>query len=259
MNNRIQLPAKSRKKFKLRRFVWQWHRRFGVAIAVFVVLLSITGILLNHTDSLDLDGINIQNPAILSLYGIEKPVITSFSASNHWFGQLDQQIYFNESTLPGCSGILVGVVTLSVENLFALVCQNEMLLVSNGGELVERIGDLYQLPIPVSGTGACDKLPCLQSENSHFLIDINELSWQKTNPDLYEPIQQVSAPNELLTFWQQNYIGQAISLERFILDVHSGRILGSFGVLIMDLSAILLSVLVISGVWLWLKSLSPKR
>ena len=36
-----------------------------------------------------------------------------------------------------------------------------------------------------------------------------------------------------------------------MLDLHSGRILGSWGVYLVDAAAILFMLLAITGVWLW--------
>ena len=42
-----------------------------------------------------------------------------------------------------------------------------------------------------------------------------------------------------------------MNLEQILLDLHSGRLFGSFGVLVMDLAAILLVVLSITGFVAW--------
>jgi hypothetical protein len=49
------------------------------------------------------------------------------------------------------------------------------------------------------------------------------------------------------------YRGKGLPLERVILDIHSGRILGQAGVLLIDFMAILFLLLAMSGVWMWVK------
>jgi len=44
-----------------------------------------------------------------------------------------------------------------------------------------------------------------------------------------------------------------LPMERIMLDLHSGRILGRAGVYIMDAAAIGFLVLAASGVWLWVR------
>jgi len=47
-----------------------WHRYLGLASALFVIILSITGILLNHTESLRLDERPVAQRWLLNIYGI---------------------------------------------------------------------------------------------------------------------------------------------------------------------------------------------
>ena len=51
----------------------------------------------------------------------------------------------------------------------------------------------------------------------------------------------------------QRYQSQHLTLERIFVDAHSGRILGTLGVLLMDLVAIILVLLSISGLYIWLR------
>ncbi len=67
-----------------------------------------------------------------------------------------------------------------------------------------------------------------------------------------EPATHWSAPTapdkaelaELATAWR----GRGVTVERLLLDLHSGRILGKTGRLIMDVVAVLLIVLSLSGI-----------
>ena len=51
----------------------------------------------------------------------------------------------------------------------------------------------------------------------------------------------------------RKYRGKGLSLEKLLLDLHSGRIFGGAGVYLIDLSAIIFIILAVSGWWLWLK------
>ncbi|HEY9053122.1 MAG TPA: PepSY-associated TM helix domain-containing protein, partial [Gammaproteobacteria bacterium] len=55
------------------------------------------------------------------------------------------------------------------------------------------------------------------------------------------------------TLIRQSYRGNGLTLERVILDLHSGRLFNaSWGIYIMDASAIIMLLLGISGTWVWL-------
>ena len=50
---------------------YRWHRRIGIIAAFFVIILSVTGIILNHNASLNLHKQFITAPWLLSWYGYE--------------------------------------------------------------------------------------------------------------------------------------------------------------------------------------------
>ncbi|MDP3677938.1 MAG: hypothetical protein Q8R23_02450, partial [Methylotenera sp.] len=53
----------------------------------------------------------------------------------------------------------------------------------------------------------------------------------------------------------------SLPLERIVLDLHSGRIFGRYGPLLMDVAALVLIVLSFSGVWIYLRTVrrQPRR
>ncbi|MBL1432554.1 MAG: hypothetical protein COB94_003805 [Gammaproteobacteria bacterium] len=50
-----------------------------------------------------------------------------------------------------------------------------------------------------------------------------------------------------------------ISWERMLLDLHSGRVFGRYGIYVMDFAAIGLLVLSCTGLWIWLRHSSILR
>ena len=44
-----------------------------------------------------------------------------------------------------------------------------------------------------------------------------------------------------------------ISIERLLQDLHSGRLFGIFGVILMDLASVALVLLALTGCWVWLR------
>ena len=93
------MTRRRRRRFKLRS-MYNWHRYVGVTAALFVVLLSITGLALNHTDELELDKRHIENTVILDLYNIRAPTgPPSFPAVGHWISQWEKNRNFNGSDI----------------------------------------------------------------------------------------------------------------------------------------------------------------
>jgi len=61
-------------------------------------------------------------------------------------------------------------------------------------------------------------------------------------------------PEFLMQQLEEN-TGPSISLETVILDLHSGRFFGQFGVLIMDIVGLLICILSITGLFAWINRL----
>ena len=49
----------------------------------------------------------------------------------------------------------------------------------------------------------------------------------------------------------ESFRGRGLTLERVLLDLHSGRIFGEYGTYIMDAAAVALLWLSCSGLWVW--------
>ena len=49
------------------------------------------------------------------------------------------------------------------------------------------------------------------------------------------------------------YRGSGLSVERVLVDLHSGRLFGLSGIAMMDLAAIALCILAVSGILVWLR------
>ncbi len=56
---------------------------------------------------------------------------------------------------------------------------------------------------------------------------------------------------ELARALRNTWRGTGLPLERVLLDLHSGRILGEAGVWLVDAAALLFLLLAASGLWLW--------
>jgi hypothetical protein len=57
----------------------------------------------------------------------------------------------------------------------------------------------------------------------------------------------------------KKFQSQFLNWERVILDAHSGRLFGNLGVWFMDIVALMLILLSVSGIYIWLKFTHKKR
>ncbi len=238
---------------KWRATLWRWHRRLGILLILFIIWLSATGILLNHTSDLHLAKQPVHQQFLLSLYGIERPLIQSYQLGEQWLSHSGEHLYFNTAQIGNCSGRFLGVAitTASSPAVIAAACGDDIILLTEPGELIERISGSYQLPLPLQVLGLCDtskQTICFKADNRAFTLNVNEVSWSETAENIIT-LSSTKPPAALQTALEQNTL--SLHWERVILDLHSGRLLG-LGPWLMDIVGVLLIVLGLSGLGIWL-------
>ena len=226
-----------------------WHRRLGLLLVLFIIMLAITGIMLNHTDSLQLNQKKISNSLLLNFYDIkpQKPPI-NYRSQQHNISQWDEQIYFDQKKLLNDKQELRGLVNW--QNIIVMVLSRDVVLLSTDGEIIDRYALAQNSEIEHIGI-----------QQNHLIIKMLDQSiWQADDDILnWQPIAPIqlnwSAPSPLNLKLKQilleKYRGEGLPLERIVLDIHSGRIFGNFGVYLMDGVALIMLFLSLSGAWMW--------
>ena len=233
------------------RSLYLWHRWIGLTAAAFVVLLSLTGLALNHTTEMSLDSTYVQSPALLDWYGIRAPDdIAAYRAGPLTVASIGRRIYVDSVPLPNIEPPLAGAVNLDEFVIVALT--DSLLLLTRSGELVEQLGRVAGIPADIHSLGVTpDNRLVLLAADGYHITDSAFINWTKTvQPDATWSVP-VTPAQELVSALQQQYRGTGLSVERVLLDLHSGRIFGTWGVWLMDGAAIVLLLLAASGLWLW--------
>jgi len=242
---------KTRSRAKLLRSLYIWHRYVGLSAALFVVVLAVTGLALNHTESLDMDATYIQSDLLLDWYGIHAPAgLVSYPAGDNRFTAVNDYVFRNTTRVEGISTPLIGAVKL--QDFIVVASRDHLTLLNNDGSLVEHIDSTAGVPAGMKaiGTTAQGRL-AIEAAHGYYLTDDSFLEWLETDQADAAWSTPVTTPPELVQALQQAYRGYGLTLERILLDLHSGRILGNAGVLLVDAAAILFLLLAVSGVWLW--------
>jgi hypothetical protein len=243
---------------KLLRSLFLWHRYIGLGSALFVILLTLTGLLLNHTDELALDSRHVQSSLVLDWYGIRAPEdMVTYMAGSTAITEVGRQIYWNTTLIPQAQALLGAV---EAHGLVIIGSKNQLLLFTPEGELIERLDNGAGIPegmqaLGVNSTGDL----VVRTTHGLYRADSNILKWQKI-PDA--PILWAVAAHPSATLrsaLKQAYRGTGLSVERLLLDIHSGRILGKRGVYLVDAAALLFLLLASSGVWLWSRHFANTR
>lgn len=238
-----------------------WHRRFGLLLVLFIILLAVTGIMLNHTTEFHLNKTKINNSLVLSLYEInpQEPSI-SYRTEQHIFTQLDEQIYFDDRKLLNDKQQIRGVTNAG--EIIILVLSHDVILLSRDGELIDRYSLAQKTEIEHVGMLE-NKAIIKMMDQSMWQADEDIINWQTINTIQMTWAPQVQLDEALKQNLLQQYRGEGLPLERIILDIHSGRIFGKVGVYVMDAVALLMIFLSLSGLWMWwqrrLKQRSKRR
>ena len=231
-----------------------WHRRIGLMALVLVIILAITGIMLNHTESFKLDESYVNNSWLLKWYGIEpedEPVSyrVSHDSNTHIISAWDRQLFFDNRSITTLEQSMSGA--MATEQFIVVALDNEIILLSYEGEFIERLSTRVSFS-NIQRLGLKYKRPVIEtSEPLYYMADEHILDWDVIiNEDIKWAEQSKLNENEyqqLLTA----YRGNGLKLERIILDLHSGRIFGAYGIYLMDAAAIALLWLALSGLWVW--------
>lgn len=208
----------------------RWHRRLAVFIMLWLAVLAVSGILVNHAHDWGLDRKPLPRSLQSSLYGIE------------------------HSRAGDCDGI--PETGVNCEEVFAilelptgrlLLAEHSLFLLDADGRLLEKL--------PLASTGLASLEAGYAREGNIYLRDGS--TTVRTGPELldFQVLDERESAALADVAWRQR--GEqtgSISWERFLLDLHAARFLGPFAKAFNDLAAGVILLLLLSGTWLyWLK------
>lgn len=216
------------------------HKTVGILLALFIVFMSVSGVLLNHSTDLGLDQSYVPGN-IASHYYTNNPSAMGLIIDDTEVYSFAGKVYFGSNEVTSCHSGLSGAV--SVEEEIILLCENELLLFTPDGQLVERLGEAHGVPSSVAKIAAADGQLYLLGKDQVFSFDPANLDLhQATYPGEWSSLE--SMPVDVL-------LADSVSWQQFILDLHSGRFFGSAGVWLGDLISLLLIGMVITGLVMW--------
>jgi uncharacterized iron-regulated membrane protein len=242
---------RTKPRTRLLRSLYIWHRYIGLTTALFVVILSITGLALNHTEALQLDARHVQSDALLDWYGIHAPdTLVSYRTGAHAISQLGNHIYLDRQLVPTAEGKLAGA--LEYAGLVITGLDSGLLLFTRDGELIEQLGTGAGVPAGIQAIGIDqDRKLVIKTAQGDYRTDENFIEWTAAAASNPSWVSATPPEPELARALRNAWRGSGLSLERVLLDLHSGRILGEAGVWLVDAAALLFLLLAGSGLWLW--------
>jgi len=245
--------ANRARKGKVPAWLRRTHRWLGVTAAIFVVLLSVTGVLLNHAVDWQLDRRYVQWSWVLDAYGIRAPLPSAtYADGGHYAALLGDRVYFDDEMVmrdvDGLSGMVV------IGDIAAVATPDRLVLLTGEGVLVDQIDLRGRIAGAVDRLGRAGGRLAVESAGAMYTADrditgvvatagvpATAVAWSRPS----------SLPPELLDMLGQHYRGHGLTVERLLLDLHSGRVFALAGQLFMDLVALCLVLLSLSGLVVW--------
>ena len=154
------------------------HRRMGLISALFVLVLSATGLLLHYTNALGLDQAAVGSPLLLSWYGIEAPQPDiAFETDNKIVVQIERKLFLAERPLVGEYSDLVGITGAPFGYVIATV--DALLLTTEAGELIEVLSAEHGLPQPLTALSSSPQQLVLRAGGGVFSADLDSLDFDE--------------------------------------------------------------------------------
>lgn len=230
-----------------RRWFRRGHRWIGLSLVVFILYLSISGIALNHAGDLKLESRYVGSSWLLDAYGLEVPAPTaSFADSGHRSTLLGERLFLDGRDTGIRAATITGIATLGP--LVLVGGERVAYLFTADGEFVEAIDLGVVTSGPIEQVGRSGDRAVVHSAGSVYRSDADIAMFETRDDVSVDHWSVETSPNAaemdaLAAAWR----GRGITVERLLLDLHSGRIFSRTGPLLMDLVALFLIALSVSG------------
>ena len=231
----------------------RWHRVTGIASTLIVVMTVLTGLALNHGDALGLSRTHPHNALVDALYRQSAAAMPGgYATARGWITQIGTQIFCDERVFAQRDAPLLGA--LIVRNTLYIAYRDGLVQYDKEGRVVEIFDALDGLPPPLTRIGIAGQDIVIATATGLLLFDVIQGTARATADT--GDVQWVTAaalPAYLAAPLAVAYRGDGVSYERVLLDLHSGRLFGTAGELVVDAAALCLLTLALTGTYMFFK------
>lgn len=236
------------------RFLRRWHARLGLTAALLFIVLIVTGVALNHTERLGLAHTPIQSPAMTRWYGLPTPQVLAIYEAGGQFIATPEVWLYQGRRLPDSGGAVIGVV--HTPELLAIATAQTLNLYTTTGERIDTLRGVALPDAPITRLGRNANAIVMKTDKDVF-SSVDGVIWQANTGEVVWAQALSADPKTLAQAHTQ--LSPSLPLERIVLDLHSGRLFGSYGPWVMDAAALVLLILSISGFWIQWRSWQQKH
>ena len=239
------------------RLLRRWHRQIGAAAASFFLFICLSGVLLNHGETFELDSVQLGTPWLMAWYGL-KPTVPEqgFEQDDLIFASQGDNWVLGQRKLKSGHGEPLGAVRAAGQLWIAT--SEEIDLFDTDGRLVDKIEHDLLPGSPIRRIGSWNG-QLLANIGSDIFTTADGIAWIRlaSNPQMtWSRLQPLNAKQQQTL---APFFAPALPLQRIVADMHSGRIFGRYGVLLVDALAAALLLLSGSGLWMYYKIGRNKR
>ena len=241
----------SRTRANGNRGTWRWlrraHRWVGVSLLLFVLLFSVTGIALNHAGDLELDRRYVGWSWLLDVYGVQVPEPgASFTDRNHRATLLGNRLFLDGRDTglrdPALSGMAV------TGSIIVVGGAHTAYVLTPDGEIIEAMDLGTRLQGPIDKVGRTGDRVVLRSAGRLYASDPDVTQFEPASDGTGIAWPAATPPDDAeMAVLAEAWRGQGVTVERLLLDLHSGRIFSRVGPWLLDIAALFLIVLSVSG------------
>ena len=230
-----------------------WHRSMVVLAVLFLLMFSVTGILLNHTLDLKLEERHLVWPWLLKHYDVaEVEADLVYLIEDNVISQFNEQVFVDAVPVAESLKPIIGGIYL--DNITVVASDDVLILLSSEGEFIEEMDGAVGIPSHIQNIGLFHGLPVLQTRHGMWRGDVLLEQWEKISLQGVSWSERTVMPRVIKEDLARYFYGKGISAERVIIDLHNGHILGAKGLWFVDVMGISMMVLSCYGLWRWRRS-----
>jgi len=213
------------------------HHSVGMFLAFFLVVISLTGIALNHSGAMRLDERTV--PAFIASRYYSTEDVSGYYLNDRHYYVIGGKLFIDRKEVSLCEEINGAI---RIDDQAAVLCLSELLVFSSDHQFSERIGSSFGFPENVRRIASHKNQLLLGLGEDIYSFDVETLKLQPGPTDGGTVVWSEAGrvPNSLL-------LSESVSWQKFILDLHSGMFFGAGGIWLTDLVGVLTIAMAVSG------------
>ena len=189
------------------------HRFLGITLVFFIFILSVTGTLLQHAEEFNIRNNYASSSIAKNFYDIQPCKIYSYQFKKKWISICNGDLYFDIKKVASNVGKISSIFVN--KDQYHIHYDNHSIIINSDSSILE--------------------MGHIEIEDSNIILEEDLIPLKKK-----KVIEDIS-------------ISKTITYERIVVDLHSGRLFGTFGVTLIDLVTIGIILLSFTGAYSWVR------